>query len=236
MGSKNSKEKKENDIANHKYGLTNRYLDRMERKYKLSSNIPQEIKSIIYSYAFYSDYWSKIYKHDSISINKDGTIISIDDTPSEFGLVCIYGQNIVNAGVYTWKLRLIEICDQNGSGWHINNTKQQPYVGIVRNDDSKIYRNDHVHWYHNGYLFCGGDSKKYSNFDINVPVLLDGKEIFFREKDDIIQFILDINKREISIQINDYDQILLFKDVIPGDYRFGFAMHGSRLPCKFQLL
>ena len=180
----------------------------IELKYNIV--IPSGIQQICFEYCgpFLSDVW---YEKDDILKTTDGyhPVEIIDNRAvfdGSYALFTFFGTKIVNNGVYTWRLRLNDIRYQGN--------EHMPYIGIIDSSE-RLRKNNETNSLHKfGYTICGG--KGIARNKLLEDRFIDG--LFFKDKGDVLEITLNLDKLTISAESNKKDCGVIFKDISPGSY------------------
>ena len=195
------------------------YIRNIQKMYR-HLNIPFEINDIIYLYQRVCDEWCQKYKSIDISIDTDKSMVTANTDCS----VTMYGQQVVNEGVFKWGVKIISFTREGHSGY--------PFVGIVKNNEEDLeeFLND-TDFDLFGYQYCGGTGNFYNKND-----QLGTADFTWNQNGDILEITLDLNKQSLSVRMNDGD-LVQFSDIdpSPNGYRLALGVYLCK-GSQFQLL
>ena len=158
------------------------------------------------------DKWSKKYKSENISINKDKSMVTVK---TRLG-VTMYGREVVKKGVFEWRVKIISF---NGKGDWL------PYIGIVENDKGRLWQYlDNVNFDNFGYCLCGGSDANGAVWSFEGQV--NTKANFVWEEDgDILDMKLDLTTNKLHFKKSDSnDEVCIDVKISPKGYRFALSL------------
>ena len=198
------------------------FIRNIERQYK-QLEIPIEINSIIYSFQRLCDEWSTKYKSEYITIDKDEAMVTVNNDE----MVTVYGQKVMTEGSYIWDVKIISF----------NPKYALAYIGIVQNDNEKLY--DYLEdcdFDDYGYQLCGESGDLCYGLSGEAHDI-EAKQCIWKRDGDILAMKLDLDEQTLSFNVNDTKFVELFSniEIPPNGYRLALGI-AQCTGCKFQLL
>ena len=192
------------------------YIRNAQKHYR-NMNIPLDINDIIYLYQRMYDEWNEEYSSKCIKIYENKSMMLV----ARKGLPTVYGTHVVSQGIFIWKIKILV--------WNSTNflEPRAPYVGITEDIDShlKEYTNQRG-WCTKGYELSGKDGsltaadprmyvgyyKKNNNYGA-----------IWNKKGDILEIVLNLDKRTLSFKVNDKDFGVAFENIKVAKYRLAMS-------------
>lgn len=186
------------------------------RNIDIKKIIPDVIKDEIYKYQkLMYDKWDKKYSHQDMIIDDDGTNDVSILTYSTVNALRAYGSQVIDHGIFTWKIKIISTGDWNPYSTEAN-------IGIIE-DNEKVLTQDQEDedWFEteHGYQFDSGNGAVYTSN--KFAEIIRGASKYQREfkSNDIFEMTLNLEERTLSFNINKCGSWTAVRNIAKVNYR-----------------